>query len=722
MAEAENKPSIRIHVDQQVTIEGVRGHEEVEDETVATEITGFDIEDDLYVLRGALSFAGFFRQEEAGDAPIPDAQDDRDVFDAGADVPEAPVLPFHHRLPFLLQVPVTAQEVHQRESGSLYVNPKIGQWNVHVLGENTLHLRAELILQGLSGQEGYVFRCGTQEEGVKPASSLDTLLDQEESRTLVPPAVAEDAEFEAPFDNAWASNYRQSLEEVEEPASEDDWLIESPAPDAQTAEAEYRDQEADDDDDDDDETEILFTPDPRLVFPMPEADSAWAQQLNAAEQAFPNGLPLQEQELFQQAQAMFEQAQREFPDLQEVNFAQASREVMEQYQVSSFEELQKSLFDQAQQSPYANQFLNPYASGGQHQAFEANQYREAYDRALEQFGELQPDYKVPSSSGTPSSSSAGASADAYHEAYNRIVASHGTPSPVDEDADAFVLEDTRVEEITELDDTFDAPEPFAAAEAPDDDAVRHEETVETAHAVRQEEKEETAETAGAEDSEATTEFHDAPSVEDEADQADADPAADYTEADEADRPILEAEETVVAHYEFEDEVPEQEIIAAAPEVVEQPTKPGGPKLSLGSKSTFSESGSGLKLSALLGESRAPAAPEDLTLAEVVEAAFAESAPLLQESLTGEASSTEQSMIAAPLYPSTTSKHDSVWGNFLRQKETKTTLKFRIVHETDSLQELAEQYNTTPSELQRANRLTRQEVEAGQILYIPTKRR
>ncbi|MBL0387087.1 LysM peptidoglycan-binding domain-containing protein [Tumebacillus sp. ITR2] len=676
MAEAENKPSIRIHVDQQVTIEGVRGHEEVEDETVATEITGFDVEDDLYVLRGALSFSGFFRQEDEGDVPLPDAFEDRDVFDAGADVPEAPVLPFHHRLPFLLQVPVTAQEVHQRESGSLYVNPKIGQWNVHVLGEDTIHLRAELVLQGLSGQEGYVFRCGTQEEGVKPASSLDNLLEQEESRTLVPPAVSDDEEFDAPFDNAWASNYRQSLDVVEEPASEDDWLIESPAPDAHTAEAEYDADRHEDEEqaEEDEEDVILFTPDPRLVFPMPDAETDWAKELNAVEQAFPNGLPLQEQDLFNQAQAMFEQAQRQYPELQNVDFAEASREVMEHLQVSNFEDLQRSLFEQAQ-SPYANQFLNPYADPDQNHAYEADQYREVYDRAFDQYSKFQgsrPQEEVPSSSGTPSSSSSGgATADAYHEAYNRIVSSHGTPSPYDEDADAFVVEDARTEQLTELEDTFDAPEPFEAQE------------------------------------------------------------------EETERPVLEVvEETVEATYEFEDEVPPQEIIAAAPEVVEPHVKQSGPKLSVGSKSLISEStGNSLKLSSLLGDSRTqPEAPE------VVDAGYTESAQLTRESNTlgsivsnnGANSSNKIESsdsivsnnggnIAAPLY-TPQDAHDSVWGNFLRQKETKTTLKFRIVHEQDSLHELAEQYNTTPSDLQRANRLTRQEVETGQVLYIPTKRR
>ncbi|PWK15785.1 LysM peptidoglycan-binding domain-containing protein [Tumebacillus permanentifrigoris] len=650
MAESENKPSIRIHVDQQITIEGVRGQEEVEDATVATEITGFDVEDDLYVLRGALSFSGFFRQveEEDGEAELPDAFDDRDVFAAGEELSDAPVLPFHHRLPFLLQVPVTAQEVHQRESGSLYVNPKIGQWNVHVLGEETIHLRAELVLQGLSGQEGYVFRCGSQEEGVKPATSLDHLLDQEESRAIVPPALEEE-EFEAPFENAWASNYRQQLDAVEAPTSEDDWLIESPAPDAQSAQAEYTAEQEESEDDD----VILFTPDPRLVFPVPEA----------VDQIFPHALPLNEQDLFDQAQAMFEDARRQFPELQDIDFEQASREVLDQFQVNNLEELQRNLFEQAQAfQPEA--FL-------QEGSFEPP---------------LQPYQPIQSSAST-----------SYHEAYNRIVAQHGTPSPVDEDA--FVVEDTDVHELTELshyeeDVRSEAVSEVAQHEQSVYEEVVHDEEVPSAQAL------DSIDAVEAVEATETVE------------------AQDESNAEDTDRPILDVvAEQIEAEYEFEDEVPESQVILAAPEVVEQPHA-SGPKLSVGSKSSFDPS-TGVKLSALLGESR-PREQESHTFGSIVGnngGSITERAIVSNNGNNG--NSIED---VPPVYSQYDSAHDSVWGNFLRQKETKTTLKFRIVHEADSLGDLAEQYNTTPSELQRANRLQRQEVEAGQILYIPTKRR
>ncbi|MCX7571373.1 LysM peptidoglycan-binding domain-containing protein [Tumebacillus sp. DT12] len=289
MAEAEHAvPSIRIHVDQQVTIETVRGQEDLEDATVATEITGFDVEDDAYVLKGALTFSGFLRQGEEGSEELPDALDDGDVF-ATEDLPEdAPILPLHHRLPFVLQVPVAAQLEHQRRDGILDVNPKVGQWNVHVLGDQTVHLRAELIVQGLSASEGYVFRCGTQEEGVA-AQQLDALLDQEEERTSLPPQELPGVEFEPPFDqvaetSAWTIEEARHEEAEDTAESDDDWIIESAPDDAQAAEAREADgYAAEAIPEEEAEDEIVFTPDPNLVFPLPEPGSLWAQQLKGTE-------------------------------------------------------------------------------------------------------------------------------------------------------------------------------------------------------------------------------------------------------------------------------------------------------------------------------------------------------------------------------------------------------------------------------------------------------
>jgi stage VI sporulation protein D len=56
------------------------------------------------------------------------------------------------------------------------------------------------------------------------------------------------------------------------------------------------------------------------------------------------------------------------------------------------------------------------------------------------------------------------------------------------------------------------------------------------------------------------------------------------------------------------------------------------------------------------------------------------------------------------------------------QESKVTMKFRIVQEEDSLPDLAELYQTSVNDLVRVNNLQRQEVDRGQILYIPTRRR
>ena len=67
--------------------------------------------------------------------------------------------------------------------------------------------------------------------------------------------------------------------------------------------------------------------------------------------------------------------------------------------------------------------------------------------------------------------------------------------------------------------------------------------------------------------------------------------------------------------------------------------------------------------------------------------------------------------------------ESIWGDLLlEQRETKVTMKFRIVQQQDSLTGLAEHYNTSVNELVRANNLQQQQVDTGQILYIPMKRR
>jgi hypothetical protein len=655
VSEADNRPSIRIHLDQQVTIEAVRGQEEVEDALVATEITGFTVEDDLYVLRGALSFSGFLRQEDpnARGEQLP-ALDDGDIFATDDAVAEAPVLPFHHRLPFLLQVPVQAQLAHQRENGILNVNPKIGQWNVHVLGEETVHLRAELIIQGLSAQEGYVFRCGSQEEGVA-ASKLDTLLDAEEARhPFTPPQAEETTEFEAPFEPAqWSieeganfAEHRSAAEEV----SEDDWVIESPAQETAAhesfapfaketvevaqvreesfAEESFAEEEADD--------EVVFTPDPRLVFPMPGPDSEWAKQLEAVDRAFGDAvrnqqLPYVEPQSFEEA---FEQAQTIVSSLQD-QLGQGYRPGtgFDQVPVANLEELFGTVLSQ-----------------------------QAGDQVFEQVTDQVDDEEE----------------QAPRAELDQV-----------SDEEAFVLEYTAEERHEE--------EPVLE-EIVLDGRTDPVEVVETVAEVQAFETPQVIEAA--------VDAHEAPAFQD-------------AEQEEAERPV-------VAEYEFEDEVVvDGEFNAnSVPEVVQNivPKAAVGPKLSVGGKMPELVESAPIKLSTLLGDSPARV-PESASLPPAAQL-IRESQSYSESPAYGAESAyyAGESQSAAVQTSKGGHNSDSIWGDILIGQESKVTMKFRIVQEEDSLPDLAEIYQTSVNDLVRANNLQRQEVDRGQILYIPTRRR
>ena len=746
---AENKPMIRIHLDQQVTIDAVSGHEEVEDATVITEITGFDVEDELYVLRGALTFSGFLRMEDASDTGIelPDAFDDRDVFATDEEMPEAPVMPFHHSLPFVLQVPVAAQQAHQRESGVLNVNPKIGQWNVHVLGEQTVHLRAELVIQGLSGQDGYVFRCGSQEEGAV-ASKLDQLLDQEESRSFVPPAPQlEEEAFEPPFEPAWqaeeGANFRQAFEGVESAeVSEDDWLIESPV---QEMDEEQREGE--------EETEIVFTPDPSIVFPMPAPDTDWARQLEAADRAFsghaPHDTPLVGAKEYARAYdpqydllagsgfatvndapqhvANEPAAKQDFAAEHDANdfvakegFA-ALRDANESDENEGFalerDANESDSNDGFATERYANetfaeedfateQYANEtFAEEGFAAERYANESPAEEGFALERFAnEPVAREAAQQQFGTEHFAHEPAARDGFAQ-------EHIPNEPVSNEdftPERFAKEDFSPERFAL--ETFEseggAPEGFRQAAF-----TQHESAPEPHVEAASEQQPLTIELERTENTAELTVNE------------------TNTTAPAATAPEIEAE------YHFEDELPEEEAVpAAAPpvETVEQPfAKSTGPKLSVGAKGVTMQTDEPIKLSALLGDSRTQAVEAHAGSASVESGSLTEAAQLIRESLSYTESSAhaadttdEFAEPAAPVYTSEKGHAgDSIWADLLfASRETKTTMKFRIVQEDESLPDLAEQYNTPLNDLLRANNLHQNHVDAGQILYIPQRRR
>ncbi|ASS74925.1 hypothetical protein CIG75_07970 [Tumebacillus algifaecis] len=695
MSDAEMIPSIRIHVDQQLNVDAVSGSEDVEDATLATEITGFDVEDDAYVLKGALSFTGFLRQEDTAALAeaIPDVLDDRDVFEAGDDVPEAHVLPLHHRLPFVLQVPVAAQQDYQRQHGILDVNPRIGTWNAHVLGEGTLHLRAELIIHGLSGGEGYVFRCGTQEEGVS-AQKLDQLLDSDETRHYEAPKAEGDEEFEPPFAPVWTLEQaaRHAEADTLEPygSEEDEWVIESPvgtAAEQQEAlgqEELYRQEEEDHD--------IVFTPDPSLVFPMPEPISDWSRQSETGELSVETGqTPAQPAQTLSH-DAEIRRAPYRFDSPPPISFG----------------------FDQ---TPGSNPFTPPEP--------------DFYGRQLFRPQEVNPSFH---SEHRPLQ---------VEQTHQEAELGEALESDV-EDENAFILEEVRNEgEAVEM----TGEEDLLPVEALDETEV-----LEAREVVEE-----------AESFEATEVVEMVDSV--------------PVEREEALPPLEEGESRPFeAEYQFEDEV------SATPPLMQEPKQfiTIGPKLSVNSKQGEKlQEVSPIKLSTLLGDSRAPVGESSSSARTPQVGSHSESSshspshsPSHTPSHTPSHSHSHSSSHTPSRSHSHSSSHapshshshshgdsysqayqkaesyahalhessvrpeesyvpvhtksreeDSFWSGVLTSHEDKkVTMKFKIVQVEDSLKGLADRYNTSVSDLLRANNLQDQVLDVGQILYIPAARR
>jgi len=639
VAEAENKPAIRIHIDQQVVIEAVNGREEVEDATVATEITGFDVEGDSYILKGALSLAGFLRQaDESGD--LPDAFDDQDVF-AAEEAAEAHVLPVHQRLPFVLQVPVAAQQSYQRETGILNVNPKIGQWNLHVLGEKTLHLRCELILQGLSGQEGYVFRCGSQEEGVA-ATRLDQLLEEETARGFIPPTAQIDEEFVPPFEPAWRAEEDLTGNE-EANAQEDDWVIETPT---------ARNEEPtgfDADEQEEDEREVVFTPDPTLNFPLPDANSDWIQQLQATDRflsdiSTPNN-PINQGYYGQTPAVPFEHQQYE-------ESAEVATPWRTEEPVAEFQPPVEVPQPYAVEDPYSQirqQFQTNPVDEFQVEAYRAEQPEFLPNQPIE----LQPNAPVAAEFLNQWQQPTGD----FNTGWQQPTVENTYETQREEDEDAFVVENVEPEHV--VFDRYVEPERAETPAAP-------------------------ATPAGTLEPQAQ-------------------PAA-----------TNESAEGTLAEYTFEDELPKPapviQMVPAEQETISAPAAATGPKISLAGKPR-EEMGQSVKLSAIFGEN-------GLATRE-------ESAPFARESSSSHhhhhhhASDDGYEKVLVNPFATT----DSIWGGMLSSaKESKTTMKFHIVQVEETLPALAERYSTSISDLLRANNMNQQDVEMGQILYIPTVRR
>jgi hypothetical protein len=156
VSETDRAPFIRLSVDQEVFIDTVRDGDAIDDANVATEVTSFDRVGDAYVLEGAIVFAGYLTRTHGASEQV---ELEADALAFGFDDGEY-VQHVHHRMPFVLRVPVKSQQ-----RGIVNVASRIAGWKLSVISAGWIRVVADLNVVGLNGGDGYHFQCGAQEEG-----------------------------------------------------------------------------------------------------------------------------------------------------------------------------------------------------------------------------------------------------------------------------------------------------------------------------------------------------------------------------------------------------------------------------------------------------------------------------------------------------------------------------------------------------------------------------
>ncbi|MFC4767884.1 LysM peptidoglycan-binding domain-containing protein [Effusibacillus consociatus] len=151
--------------------------------------------------------------------------------------------------------------------------------------------------------------------------------------------------------------------------------------------------------------------------------------------------------------------------------------------------------------------------------------------------------------------------------------------------------------------------------------------------------------------------------------------------------------------------------------------PAGPKLSFGSKKE-EEAPAPVKLSGLLhGGSLAKnfareSVPTDDPAAAVSQNALQQDSEPVSSPREEPAEQTGENLTDV-----TNESSSSIWGNWIQKaSDNKFTLKFRIIQEAESLDQIANNYETPIENLMRANGLTNEQVDVGQVLIIPGRRR
>jgi len=167
LSDLDRAPLVRVQVDQEVFVDTVRAGDQLQDATVATEVTSFDRVGDAYVLEGAIVFAGYVQHHLRGDQV---ESGDSLASNSSLDLDQGVIQHVHHRMPFFLRVPVKSQP-----RGLVNVASRISRWNLDVLEAGWVRVTADLSIVGLNGQQGYHFQCGAQEDGdILFVNHLDT--------------------------------------------------------------------------------------------------------------------------------------------------------------------------------------------------------------------------------------------------------------------------------------------------------------------------------------------------------------------------------------------------------------------------------------------------------------------------------------------------------------------------------------------------------------------
>jgi hypothetical protein len=211
MSEPDRAPLIQLSVDQEVFIDTVRDGDVIEDATVATEVTSFDRVDDAYVLEGAIVFAGYLTGEGVERGAEAGEFDSLSIdFDGGSIAKHV-----HHRMPFVLRVPVNSQP-----RGIVNVASRLAAWNLEVISTGWIRVVADLNIVGLNGSQGYHFQCGAQEAGdlfFDPSwdTDFDTAATRGESPTLgKPPALADPTVYGDPSMASHSPGTNDAFEDV----------------------------------------------------------------------------------------------------------------------------------------------------------------------------------------------------------------------------------------------------------------------------------------------------------------------------------------------------------------------------------------------------------------------------------------------------------------------------------------------------------------------------